>query len=46
MKKEYMKPEMHVVTIKTQRQLLQSSTRTVGIKGGTYSEDDDDMTDL
>ena len=44
MKKEYMKPEMQVVTIKTQRQLLQSSTRTVGIKRRAYSEED--MTDL
>ena len=39
MKKEYMKPEMQVVTIKTQRQLLQSSTRTVGIKVEDYDEE-------
>ena len=42
MKKEYMKPEMQVVTIKTQRQLLQSST-TEEINSKKYSED---MTDL
>ena len=42
MKKEYMKPEMQVVTIKTQRQLMQSST--VGIQRRAYSEED--MTDL
>ena len=39
MKKEYMKPEMQVVTIKTQRQLLQSSTvETVDIEEETYIE--------
>lgn len=44
MKKEYMKPEMQVVTIKTQRQLLQSSkTEEIYNKNKKYSED---MTDL
>ena len=42
MKKQYMKPQMQVVTIKTQRQLLQSSTKEE-IKSKKYSED---MTDL
>ena len=41
MKKEYMKPEMQVVTIKTQRQLLQSS---VDIESKNYK--DEDMTDM
>ena len=40
MKKEYMKPEMQVVTIKTQRQLLQSSLE---VKSKKYSEDMTDM---
>lgn len=43
MKKEYMKPEMQVVTIKTQWQLLQSSAKAY-IRSKSYN--DTDMEDL